>query len=145
VGLLASVGATTTTCAGNTDGTSQGSTGKTGKATGSVVQCDGPLSCDVVLRRATTNLYARNLRGRTTSTVVAATTAEVACLLITHKLTTHVACAVGSTFLASKLITALKNASSAGDCLRIHLQAPGVHDTWKPLSYGNDSGSDCAD
>lgn len=139
------MGATTTTCAGNADGTSQGSTGKTGKQEGSVVRCDGPLSCDVVLRRATTNLYARNLHGRATSAVVAATTAEFACLLITRELITHVACAVGSTFLASKLITALKNASSAGDCLQIHLQAPGVHDTWKPLSYGTDSGSDCAD
>jgi hypothetical protein len=98
-----------------------------------------------VFRRATTNRYAERLHGPVASTVAAAATAEAACLLLVHGVTTHIACAIGGTFLASKLIEALKNASSAGDCLRIHIQAPGQHGTWKPLSYGTESGSDCHD
>jgi hypothetical protein len=141
VGLLASVGATTTTCAANSSGTSAGSTGK---ASGSVVRCGGTLSCDVVLRRATTRKYARRLRGQTTSTVVAAATAEAACVLLTSRLTTHIICVVGGTFFARKLIDALKRADAAGDCLKVHIQAPGTNGTWKPISYGTDGGSDCA-
>lgn len=143
LGLLGSVGATSTQCSTQTSGTSAGSVGE--RKTGSVVRCDGPLSCDVIIRRATTQRYAKNLRGKTASTVVAAATAEAACLLLTRRLTTHVVCAVGSTFLASKLIEALKNAAAAGDCLRVHIQAPGRHDTWKPISYGTDGGPDCAE
>lgn len=109
------------------------------------MSCDGPLSCDIILRRATTSLYAKRLHGRTASAVAAAATGEFACLLLTRKLSTHVICAIGTTYLASKLIDALKNAASAGECLRIHVQAPGANRTWKPVSYGTESGSACSD
>jgi hypothetical protein len=139
IGLVGSLGATE--CTANSP--SSGSGGK--RATGSVVRCVGDRSCDVILRRATTRRNANRLRGESTPRVVATATAEAACLLLTRSLATHVVCAVGTSYLTSKLIHALKRAAAAGGCLDIHIQAPSRNATWRPVSYRTNSGRYCAD
>ncbi len=114
-------------------------------ATGSSVHCKNALSCDVVLRRATTKLYADKLDNKIVRGVVAAGTAEAACLLLAHRISTHVICAVGGTYLTNKLLTQLRKAGAAGDCLKVHFQAPGQNGTLKPLAFSSDGGKDCAD
>jgi hypothetical protein len=135
--VLSTTAATTTQCAGPQSGAK--------KATGSVVRCKNALSCDVVLRRATTKLYADRLDNKVVRGVVAAGAAEAACLLLTHRLSTHVICAVGGTYLSSRLIDRLRKAGAAGDCLKVHFQAPGQNGTLKPLAFSSDGGGDCAD
>lgn len=110
---------------------------------GSVVRCHGSLSCDVVLRRATTRFYSDRLHGNTASTVVAVATAEAACIVLTSRIVTHVACGLTGTYLTSKLITKLRQAGSDGRCLRLHLQVPGAKGDWRPVSATSDNGSDC--
>src|SRR6266545_432227 len=119
VGLISCLGATK--CAANPPETS---TASAKKATGSVVRCHGARSCDVTLRRATTELYLERLRGRTPPVVLAATIAEAACLLVTHTLATHVVCAAGTRVLTKELTSALKHAANSKECLTIHVQAP---------------------
>jgi hypothetical protein len=140
LGLISSIGATN--CAADPPVTSSASAKK--KATGSVVRCHGRRSCDVTFRRATTQLYFERLRGRTPPAVVSATTAEAACLLVTHTLTGHIVCAAGSVLLNKELAGALKRAANSKECLTVHVRAPDGKGAWHPISYGTAGGRDCA-
>lgn len=146
LGLVCCLGTTTTKCSANpsvsiSDGPSSE---RPSHVTGSVVRCPDDTSCQVILRRATTRTYAGRLHGTAAETVTAGAVAELACMLLTHRLTTHVACAVGLGFVAGKLIGSLKGAASDDACLEIDLRVPGTHGTWKPVSYSSYSGHYCA-
>lgn len=139
VGLASSLGATQ--CDADPPRTSSASAKK---ATGTVVRCHGTRSCDVVFRRATTERYVRGLRDKTPPVVLATTTTEAACLLITHTITGHFVCAVGSSLVTKQLTTALKHAAAANECLTLHIQPPDANRTWRPISYDTTGGRDCA-
>src|SRR4051794_25268356 len=65
------------------------------KAKDTVVRCHGTRSCDVIFRRATTDRFVKALHGKAPATVLATTTTEAACLLVTHTITGHIVCAAG--------------------------------------------------
>ena len=140
VGLVSSLGATQ--CAADPPGTSSGSTAK--KATGTVVRCDGTRSCEVIFRRATTKRYLDRLRDKAPPTVLATATTEAACLLVTHTITGHVVCAVGTKLVTKRLTATLRRAAASKECLTVRIQRPNGAGTWRPISYDTTGGRDCA-
>ena len=93
--------------------------------------------------RAVTERYLERLRNRTPSSVLSTTTAEAACLLVTHTLAGHVVCAAGTSLLTKELTDSLRRAARANECLTIHLAAPDGKGAWHPISYGTTGGRDC--
>ena len=140
VGLVSSLGATQ--CAADPPGRSS-ATAK--KATGTVVRCEGTRSCDVTFRRATTKRYLERLRDKAPPAVVATATTEAACLLVTHTITGHVVCAVGTKLVTKRLTATLRRAAASKECLTVRIQRPNGAGTWRPISYDTTGGRDCAD
>jgi hypothetical protein len=139
VGLVSSLGATQ--CAADPPGASSASAKK---ATGTVVRCHGTRSCDVTFRRATTERYLERMRDKTPPAVLAVTTSEAACLLVTHTIAGHVVCAAGSSLVTRKLTAALKKAAASKECLIVHIEPSDSGGTWRPISYDTTGGRDCA-
>ena len=148
VGLVSSLGATQCAVDQPQTSTSNARAKKAGapakNAKGTVVRCHGTRSCDITFRRATTERYLGRLRDKTSPAVLVTVTTAAACLLITHTITGHIVCTVGSSLVTKKLSAALKHAATVNECLTIHFQPPGVNGTWRPISYGSTGGRDCA-
>lgn len=108
----------------------------------SVVRCHGHRSCDVTIRRATTDLYARRLHSFGSEAVADVLVDTVACALLRENLAVTIACGGAVAIFTTHVITKLKQAHSRHSCLRLVFSAPEVSH-WKPISVQVYNGSDC--